>query len=221
MKEIVKSVNELKIERTRKALEDNNFSTHFAKDEQELLDIVKSIAPEGSTVSCGGTVTISQCGVLELMKSGFYNFLDRAAPGISPEGVRDVYRKTFDCDAFFTSANAVTEDGELFNIDGNGNRLQNIIHGPKNVIVIVGVNKIVRDMNAAVYRVKTVACPANAKRIGLDTPCAKLGKCIAADKGMTAGCKSPARMCAQYLVSGYQRDKNRIHVIFMNEELGF
>lgn len=221
MNGFVNTVNEMKIERTRKALEENNFSTHFAKDHEELLKIVKGLAPQGSTVSCGGTVTIGQCGVLELMKSDFYEFLDRSAPGITAEGVRDVYRKSFDCDAFFTSANAVTEDGQLFNIDGNGNRLQNIIHGPKKVIVIVGVNKIVRDLDAAVYRVKTVACPANAKRIGLETPCAKLGKCIAADKGMTEGCKSPSRMCSQYLVSGYQRDKNRIHVIFLNEELGF
>lgn len=221
MRELITNVNIEKIERTMKALEKNNMTAHFAKDHDELIEIVKSIAPEGSTVSCGGTVTISQCGVLDLMRSGYYNFLDRAAPGITPEGVRDVYRKTFDCDAFFCSSNAITEKGELYNVDGNGNRLQNVVHGPKHIIVIAGINKIVRDLDAAVYRTKTIACPANARRQGIDVPCAKLGRCIAADKEMTDGCNAPGRMCISYVITGYQRIKDRIHVIFLNEELGF
>lgn len=213
--------NEKKIRRAIKALKKNNIDGYFAANHQETLDIVKSIVPQGSSVSCGGSVTLSECGVAHLMTSGFYDFLDRSRDGISPDEIREIYIKTHGCDAFFTSANAITENGELYNVDGNGNRISAIIHGPGKVVVIAGVNKIVKDMPAAVYRVKTVAAPCNAARLHTDTPCMINGKCIAADGEMTDGCSCEKRMCVHYLVSAYQRVKGRISVIFLNEELGY
>lgn len=217
----IKTINSMKIARTRKALEKNGMNTYLAEDHEELLDIIKNIVPEGSTVSCGGSVSLSEAGVTELLKSGRYNFLDRSAPGLTAEDIADIYTATHSADAFFTSSNAVTENGELYNVDGNANRVSCIAHGPKKVIVIVGVNKIVKDMDAAVYRVKTVAAPCNGIRLNTQTPCAITGKCIAANGAMTDGCSCEKRMCVHYLISAFQRNKERFHVIFLNEELGY
>lgn len=219
--EITAQVNETKILRTIEALKKNNINGYLAKDKEDAARLVKEIVPQGATISCGGSVTLQESGILDLMKSGYYNFLDRSKPGLSPEEVRRIYLETYGCDAFFTSSNAVTENGELYNVDGNGNRTSAIVHGPGKVIVIVGVNKIVRDLDAAVYRVKTVAAPCNGIRLNTGTPCALTGKCAGVNGGMTDGCKSERRMCAHYVVSAFQRNKDRIHVIFLNEELGY
>ena len=124
-----------------------------------------------------------------------------------------MYKKTFMADAYFTSTNAITENGELYNVDGNGNRVAAMLYGPDKVIVICGVNKIVKDLNEAIERNKRVAAPINAKRLNKDTPCAKVGYCM--------DCKSKDRICNEYTVIKRQRNKDRIHVIFMNENLGY
>lgn len=213
--------NEMKITRVMKALEKNNIDSYFAKSHQEAEEIVKSLVAEGSKISCGGSVTLEESGIMNLMKSGYYNFLDRNREGLTPEDIRNIYLETYDCDAFFMSANAITENGELYNVDGNGNRISALIHGPKKVVVIAGVNKIVKDIDAAVYRVKTIAAPCNGIRLNTGTPCMITGKCIAANKSMTEGCGAEKRMCVHYLTSAYQRSKGRISVIFLNEELGY
>lgn len=210
-----------KIERTIKALAANNIDGYFAESHEQLADIIKSILPEGSSISCGGSVTLSESGAMDLMRSGYYNFLDRGKPGLTQEEIDRIYVDAHACDGFFTSTNAVTENGELYNVDGNGNRVSNIIHGPKKVIVVAGVNKIVKDIDEAVYRVKTVAAPRNGERLQTGTPCAATGKCICADGKMTEGCKCDKRMCIHYHISGFQRAKGRISVIFLNEELGY
>lgn len=207
---------DLKIGRVLEALAKNGMKACFAETKEDALKLVEELLNDGDTISCGGSVTLSESGVLALMDSGKYNFLDRAKVNDPAE----VYAKLHSCDAFLTSANAVTEDGELYNVDGNANRVSAIAHGPKRVIVIAGKNKIVRDLEAAVYRAKTVAAPANGMRLNKGTPCAKTGMCIAKDGKMTDGCDSPDRMCCHYLVTGKQRVE-RIYVIIVGEELGY
>ena len=127
--------------------------------------------------------------------------------------MKEIYRKSFFCDTYFASANAITEKGEIYNVDGNGNRVAAILYGPEKVILIVGVNKIVSDVEEAIKRNKEISGPANAKRLNTATPCAKVGKCM--------DCRSNDRICCEYTLIKRQRTSNRIHVIFVNESIGF
>lgn len=206
-----------RIEKTIKALQANNMEVFYAENKEAIPDIVKGILKEGDTISCGGSVTLKECKVDSLMKSGAYNFLDRA----EAEDVAKLYRECFSADAYLTSANAVTENGELINVDGNANRVSCIAFGPKKVICIIGANKIVKDINEGFKRVKTVAAPKNAVRLNTNTPCRELGHCICMDGSFADGCKSPQRMCVQYVITAFQRDKNRIKVIITPESLGY
>ena len=208
------------IEKTLENLRKNNMAAYYAETKQDALDIVKSLLKKGETVSCGGSETLKQSGIRDFMDSGDFNFLDRAKTK-SDEEINELYRKVFFCDAYLTSANAVTEDGELINVDGNCNRIAAITYGPRSVIFVVGKNKIGNDVPQCFKRVKTVAAPLNAKRLGCDTPCAKNGVCIKPDELPAAGCNSPQRICANYVVSGRQRIKDRIKVIICNESLGY
>ncbi len=210
-----------KIARTIENLSANNMETFYAEKKEDVADIVKGILNKGDVISCGGSVTLSQCGVTELMRSGDYVFLDRTAEGLGREDILDIYSKTFSAEAFLTSANAVTESGELINVDGNGNRVAAITYGPKTVICVVGINKIVENVQAGFKRVKTVAAPKNAVRLNTNTPCKTLGRCIYPDGDIATGCKSPDRICAHYVVNGFQRTKNRIKVIICAEPLGY
>ncbi len=210
-----------KIQRTMDNLKANNMEVFYAQSKEEIPEIVKGILKENDVISCGGSVTLAECGVTDLMKSGNYRFLDRSQPGLTRDDVQEIYRKAFSADAYLTSANAVTENGELVNVDGNGNRVTAICFGPKKVICIVGANKIVPDVVSGFKRVKTVAAPKNAVRLNTSTPCKTLGHCICPDGDMTSGCKSPDRMCAHYVVNGFQREKGRINVIICPEPLGY
>ena len=207
--------NILKLNRTKDALEKNNINTFIAKDKEEALEIVKSLLNEGEKVSCGGSMSLEECGVIKELRSGKYVFLDRA----NCTDVTALYRECFSADAYLSSANAVTENGELFNVDGNGNRVAAICYGPSKIIMIVGKNKIVRDLGEAHKRVKEIAAPANCLRLSKDTPCTKLGKCIG--QNPCEGCRSDGRICSSYVVSAYQRTRGRINVILVNEELGY
>lgn len=206
-----------KIQKTIKSLKANNMEVFFAENKEVIPEIVEGILKEGDTISCGGSMTLKECGVDTLMRSGAYKFLDRA----TTDDVSKLYRDCFSADAYLTSANAVTENGELINVDGNANRVSCIAFGPKKVICIVGANKIVKDINEGFKRVKTVAAPKNAVRLNTNTPCRELGHCICVDGNFADGCKSPQRMCVQYLVTAFQRDKNRIKVIITPDPLGY
>lgn len=206
-----------KIQKTIEALKANNIEVFYAETKEEIPAIVKSILNKGDTVSRGGSVTLEECGVAELIKNGDYNFLDRA----QTDDVQKLYRDCFSADAYLTSANAVTEDGSLINVDGNANRVGCIAFGPKKVIFVVGANKIVKHVNEAFLRVKTIAAPKNAVRLGLNTPCSKLGHCIALEGGIAEGCNTSNRICSQYLITAFQRDKNRIKVIITPDSLGY
>lgn len=210
---------ELRVRRTMAALEKNNMSAYFAQTSEEAVHLVEGLLCAGDTISCGGSVTLDASGVKALMRSGRYNFLDREAVETDAER-QAIYRQTFSADAFLTSSNAVTERGELFNIDGGGNRVAAMLFGPKKVIVVAGWNKIVRDLNAAKLYVKAVTVPANALRLHIDTPCTHAA-CPGTDGDLCSGCSSENRLCAQYTVMARQRVRGRVHVILVGEELGY
>lgn len=208
------------INKTVAALRRNNMTVLTAENKQEALSLLRSLLPEGCTVTHGGCMTLSEIGGIALLKSGAYEYLDRST-AVDPA---EIYQKGYGADFFLISAGAVTENGELYNVDGYSNRISAIAFGPKKVICIVGINKLVPTLADAVYRVKTVAAPKNAARLHCDTYCAKAGKCVSLLKenpGMTDGCDSPSRICRNYLISAVQQDPNRITVIIVNESLGF
>ena len=208
------------LSKTIKNLEKNNMRVITADNRTQALQELKKLLPLGGTVTHGGSMTLAEVGVPELLKNGDYQYLDRTAV---PDP-REVYIKGYDADVFLTSANAVTENGELYNVDGNCNRISAISFGPKKVIVLVGKNKIVPTLEDAVIRVKRIAAPKNGVRLGCNTYCAKFGKCVSLSKEnstMTDGCASADRMCRNYLISGPQRDPGRVTVILINEDLGY
>lgn len=208
-----------RLERTADALCLNRMDAHWCKTKEEALDLVKSILKKGATVTTGGSMSLKECGVMDLLRSGDYQFLDREA--VSAEEREDLYRKAFSADFFLCSSNAVTESGELYNVDGHGNRVSAMIFGPKEVVVVVGANKIVSNLDAAAERVKKVAAPVNAMRLSQETPCARVGFCAGIKGDMAAGCICEDRICCSYVVSAYQRIPNRIHVILVAENLGY
>ena len=207
-----------------KNLEKNNMKGYYAKDKAEALDIAKSLLNDGDVIGVGGSMSLFECGVIDHLRCGKYNFLDRYADNLSRDDVNDIYRKSFSADAYLCSSNAITENGDLYNVDGNSNRVACICYGPKSVIMIVGKNKIVKNIDEAVKRVKTIAAPKNCDRLNLDTYCRVKGECMSLLKenaDMCEGCKGDTRICCNYVVSSYQRTKDRIKVILVDEEIGY
>ncbi|SDM65779.1 lactate utilization protein [Acetanaerobacterium elongatum] len=224
MDQHAKKALDLRIEQTIKALKENNIAACYVPDKASALARVKELLHEGDTVSNGGSMSLREVGVIDLLRSGHYNYLDRDAQGITPEQKEEIHRKAFFADSYLCSSNAVTMEGELFNVDGTSNRTPAILYGPKQVIMVVGCNKIVRNLEEAIARVKSTAAPANAIRLSCDTYCAIKGECVSlsqGDNGMTAGCKGAGRICCNYVVCSYQRNKDRIKVILVGEELGY
>ncbi|MDV4150784.1 lactate utilization protein [Clostridium sp. AL.422] len=209
----LKWVNEQKILRTIQSLNKNNMNGYLVNNNEELIEKIKELVKENSTVACGGSMSLFETGVIGHLRSGRYKFLDRYEEGLTKEEVTKVFKESFFADAYFASSNAVTEDGKLYNVDGNGNRVAAMLFGPEKVILIVGVNKIVKNIDEAVIRNREIAAPANAKRLNKMTPCTKVGYCM--------DCKGNDKICREFTVISSQGDKDRIHVIFMNEEMGY
>ena len=213
------------IEMVMENLKRNGMEPYFASSKEEVLALVKSFIPKGATVGVGGSASLKECEIIELLKCGEYKYLDRNREGITPKEYQEVMKNCLTANYYLSSTNAVTLDGELYNVDGTGNRLAALNFGPENVIFVVGVNKIVKDIKEADYRVKTVAAPKNAVRLSKNTPCAKTGKCIAVTTGknntFNCGCDSPDRICRNYLVLGKQKTDGRIKVIICGQELGY
>jgi len=207
-KNIVKR-NGLLIRQMIKNLESRNMSGYYARSKEEALSIALSLIPEGSSVSMGGAMSAHEIGLVDALKEGNYNFIDRDAY----EDKREAMLLAYDADVFLSSVNAMTQDGVLVNIDGNSNRVSAIAQGPKKVVFIVGMNKVCDDVDGAMKRARNVAAPINAQRFGLSTPCAKTGMCM--------DCKSPDTICCQFLITRFSRHKDRIHVILVNDNLGF
>ncbi len=202
------------------ALNRNRIEAHTVETADQVVPLIKELLPRDSVVSCGGSMSLQDAGVMDLLRSGYYRFLDRARPGITPEEVQQVYRDTFAADAYFCSANALTEQGELVNVDGNCNRIAAIAFGPEKVFMVVGINKIVPDVEAGLKRIKTVAAPKNTQRLSCNTYCREKGICVEPESGF-GGCHSEGRICCNYLVSGPQRKPGRMVVILVNEPLGY
>ena len=212
-----------KINKTMEYLQKNNMAAYYVETKEEVVPLLKTLMKEGETVTHGGSVTLVECGVTDMLNSGDYHYVDRSKAQ-SPEEVQEIYRKAYFADTYLASANAVTENGLLYNVDGNSNRVSAILFGPKQVIFICGVNKIVKDLDEAVTRLKTIAAPKNTKRLNCDTYCAKEGECLATGcdaSYMCDGCKSPQRICCNYVISARQRQKDRIKVIIVGEKLGY
>lgn len=211
-----------RLEKTAENLRKNNFEAYVVKTKADAVRVVEGLLAEGETISCGGSVSLEESGVMALMKSGRYNFLDRSLAK-SREETEEIYRKAYSCDTYLCSSNAVTENGELYNVDGNSNRVSAICYGPKSVVMVCGMNKVVRNLDEAVVRVKTTAAPPNCVRLGCESYCNKTGHCVSLDNGgdLASGCKSESRICCNYVVSAWQRHKGRIKVILVAESLGY
>lgn len=213
------------IQNTIKNLNANNINAVYCETKADVISKVKDLLEDGAIISSGGSVSLVESGVWDLINKPCYNFLNRNRKGITFEEQMQIYKQVIGIDYYFCSANAVTENGELLNVDGFSNRISAIAFGPKKVIMIVGINKLVKDLNEAFLRVKKVAAPKNCVRLGIDNPCVKLGHCVSLLKSdnpdFTDGCKTQTRICRNYLVSALQKDKGRITVILCGEELGY
>ena len=209
MNEIIIKRNELLARKTIAGLKSRNMSGYYAADRAEALKIALELIPEGSSVSMGGAMSAHEIGLVDALKNGNYNFIDRDQYADK----RAAMLAAYDADVFLSSANAMTDDGVIVNIDGNSNRVSAIAQGPRRVVFIVGMNKVCGDVDGAMKRARSVAAPINAQRFGLDTPCTRTGAC--------ADCKSPDTICCQFLITRYSRHEGRIHVILVNDSLGF
>ena len=174
MNENITKRNELLAQKTIQGLKSRNMEGYYAASKEEALKIALELIPEGSSVTMGGAMSVHEIGLSEALKNGAYNFIDRDAY----EDKRKAMLLAYDADFFLSSANAMTDDGILVNVDGNSNRVSAICQGPKQVIFIVGMNKVCSDLDTAMKRARNVAAPINAQRFGLDTPCSKTGKCF-------------------------------------------
>ena len=209
MNEIVTKRNQLLAQKVMKGLASRNMTGYYAENREEALRTALSLIPEGSSVTMGGAMSAHEIGLVEALKNGNYNFIDRDAY----QDKRAAMLAAYDADVFLSSVNAMTDDGILVNIDGNANRVSAIAQGPRKVIFIVGMNKVCGDQDSAMKRARNVAAPINAQRFGLSTPCTKTGACM--------DCKSPDTICCQFLITRFSRHAGRIHVILVNDNLGF
>ncbi len=211
-----------RIEQTAQALRRNNIDVYCVESKAQVPTVVKSLLCEGETVATGGSMTLEQTGINDLLRSGAYRFLDRGVEGLSVQQVREIFLGAFNADTYLCSANAVTLNGEIYNVDGNGNRVAALCYGPRSVILVVGCNKLVDDLSQAITRTKQMAAPKNVARLQKQTYCAKTGVCMGIEgEFCTDGCRGDDRICCTYVTLGYQRNVGRIKVVLVKEPLGF
>ena len=204
--------NELLGKSVIKNLAKRNMEGYYCATKEEALAKALELIPETDVVAWGGSVTIDEIGLLAAVKAR-NPVIDRDTAATMEEKV-ELMRKGLTCDTFLMSTNAMSEDGILVNIDGNGNRVASLIFGPKQVVIIAGVNKIAKDLDSAIARVRSNAAPINAQRFaGISTPCAKIGVC--------SNCNAPDCMCCQVVVTRHSRQAGRIKIILVGENLGF
>lgn len=208
MDENMKKRNERLAQTVIKGLQSRNMSGYYAEDKEAALKQALKLIEENSTISMGGCASAKEIGLVQALQEGNYQYLDRSK--MEP---REGLLAAYDSDVFLSSANAMTSDGILVNIDGNSNRVSCIAQGPKKVIFIVGMNKVCDDLDSAMKRARNVAAPINAQRFEVKTPCKETGKCF--------DCKSPDTICCQFLITRYSRHTDRIHVILVNDNIGY
>lgn len=213
------------IEKLFKNLEKNKMQPLFAETKEDAKNMVKDMLFDGCVITWGGSMSVIECGVDELLRDNKYNFMDRGRADITAEEQQECFKASIGADFFFCSANAVTENGEIVNVDGLANRISSIAFGPKKVVMVVGKNKIVHDLKEAFLRVKKIAAPKNCVRLNKNTPCAKLGHCVSLlnnpNPDFADGCSCDDRICCDYMISAMQRQRDRITVIIVNENLGY
>ena len=209
----LQKIIDLRVEKTIKALEKNCMKGYYVKSESELISLIDNLIADDKLITAGGSMTLTETGVTAHLNEKYKGIFADRANCQNQEEIEEVFRKAFISDTFFASTNAITENGELYNIDGNGNRVSAMIFGPKQVILVVGTNKIVADLSEAKTRLAKIACPANTARLNCDTPCKTIGEC--------QNCHSPARICCSYVTLAQQRKKDRIKVIFINGNYGY
>lgn len=209
MDEIRTKRNELLAQTVIKGLESRNMKGYYANDKVEALQIALGLIEKDSKVTMGGSKSVEEIGLKDAVAWGEYNYCDRSK-------VKDPHEAelfAFDCDYYLGSVNAITNDGVLINIDGNANRVSAYAYGPKHLILIVGMNKVAGDVDAAMKRARNTAAVTNAQRFGIVTPCKQTGACM--------NCKSNETICCQFLITRFERHADRVHVILVNEDLGF
>lgn len=213
MEDVRKKRNNLLAKKVIKALESRNMEAHYVETKEEAKEKALSMIPISSTVSWGGATGAMDIGLLEALSgSGNYNILDRATAN-NPEEVRKIVLEAFDADFYIGGVNAMTEDGILVNVDGGSNRVASYTYGPRNLILIVSMNKIMKTLEGAMERARGVASPINAQRFGLQTPCSITGSCN--------DCKHVDCICCNILITRFSRIPNRIKIILLHEEVGF
>lgn len=194
-------------------LNKNKIAGYYVDNESMLIPLLNELIKDGETVGCGDSVTLEQLGVFDYLRTRNLHFLDKFQPTLTGRDKRELYLQSFRADTFVTGINAVTKKGELFNIDGNGSRVAPMLYGPEQVIAIVGVNKITDNLDEAIKRTRQIAAPMDAKRLGKQTPCSRLGRCV--------DCSHKDRICNDFVLITGQFIKDRIKVIFVNQDLGY
>lgn len=195
-----------------KNLKSRHFDAYYCATREAALAKALELIPEGAAVGWGGALSAQQIGLPQALNAGNYVTYDRDQC-TDPADKLKMMRACFDADFFLTGANALSLDGQMVNIDGNGNRVGMIIYGPKNVLVIAGMNKVCDSLDAAITRARTVAAPQNQQRFGLPNPCTATGAC--------ADCKSETCICNQIVITRHCKPAGRIKFIIVGEELGF
>ena len=189
-----------------------NMEGYYCATSAEAVEKALSLMPEGSSVTWGGSMSIIECGLMDAIKTGKYEIIDRDLAK-TPQEVREMYARQVMADYYLMSTNAITMNGELVNIDGRANRVACLCWGPQNVIIIAGMNKVATDVEDAIKRARNIAAPANTVRLNRNTPCTQTGKC--------ENCYSPDCICSQLVVTRRSGVPNRIKVILVGEELGY
>ncbi len=209
---IRKNYYKTKAQKLIKEFKQRNIEGYYCSDSQAAIKQAKSLIETGASISWGGSMTLKEIGLLDELNDDKYKLYDRANAE-SPAEVDEIYHQALNCDYYLMSSNAITKDGKLVNVDGRGNRLAALIYGPKNVIIIAGMNKVVTDTDTALKRVRNQAAPENVVRLEQNTLCAKTGFCH--------NCKTEDTICCQTVITRMSREQGRIKVILVGEELGY
>lgn len=212
MEDVKRTAHRTTAEHIIKKLAIRNMTGHYRDTAAEAVELARDLVEPGQSVTWGGSVSFSESGIKAALEADGHRMIDRSQAA-TPEEQDAMWREQVGADWFFMGTNAITLDGELVNIDGNANRLALLLHGPKHVCVIAGINKIVADVESGLKRIRTVTCPLNAARLHTGTPCELAGVC--------SNCHAEKCMCCQEVITRHSRHDGRIHVILVGEDLGF
>lgn len=212
MEDVKRTAHRTTAEHIIKKLAIRNMTGHYRDTAAEAIELARDLVEPGQSVTWGGSVSFSESGIKAALEADGHRMIDRSQAA-TPEEQDAMWREQVGADWFFMGTNAITLDGELVNIDGNANRLALLLHGPKHVCVIAGINKVVADVESGLKRIRTVTCPLNAARLHTGTPCELAGVC--------SNCHAEKCMCCQEVITRHSRHDGRIHVILVGEDLGF